>query len=262
VEKYFRTHALPTNRFGDLAADLFLVATQVNNSRRIAFGPLDSASASGYDADCAYYDNVQVSQALAACIAVPPIFAPYAITNPSSGKTFHYYDGEVREPVSVDIARDAGADFAIVSSIWSPYVYDDRVGTVADLGLSAVGFQALHQVVEQKVLRARRQAEQVEQVLALLGAHGAAHGVPPEATAALQQRVQQQLGVRPVTALYVTPDPEEYAFFFRTSYFRFERKLIARCMEVGLRAYRRALALQPEFLAALDGRLAVVRKGN
>ena len=34
VERYFRKHVLPTNRFTDLAPQLFLIATQVNNARK------------------------------------------------------------------------------------------------------------------------------------------------------------------------------------------------------------------------------------
>lgn len=255
VERYFRRYVMPTNRFADLAVDLFIAATQVNNARKVVFGPVDSLQEAGYDADRAYYDNVPISQAVAAAVAVPPLFAPYAIACPTSGKRFHYYDGEVRETLSLDVARDAGADFVIASSVWHPYTYDDRVGTLADLGISALTEQAIHQAIEQKVVRDRKQARLYEQLLLLIERHASQHGIGEEPTQALKQQVCALLGHRPMRTLYVTPRPEDNAFFFEGA-FRFDRRLIDRCVEAGERAYWAAVEANPAFLAELDHALA------
>lgn len=255
VERYFRRHGLPTNRFSDLAARLFLVATQVNNSRKVVFGPTDSLTDAGYDPSCAYYDNVLISQALAAAVSVPPMFAPYGIVSPSSGKLFHYYDGEVREPLSLHIARDAGAEFVIASSIWNPYTYDERVGTLADWGMSLVAQQALHQMIEQKVQQDRQRGQQYDQLLALVDRYGADHGWTPEARQGLKREVASLLRHRSTRSLYVTPEPTDGAFFFHGN-FRFGRRLVDRCVEAGHRAYRRAIEDDPEFLPALDRAMA------
>lgn len=255
VEKYFRRHALITNRFSDLAVGLYIAATQVNGARKVVFGPRDSLGEEGYDRECAYYDNVPISQAVAAAVSIPPVFAPYAITNPTSGKRFHYYDGEVRETLSVHVARDAGADFVIASSIWRPYSYDDQVGTIADLGMVTLAEQALHQAVGQKVDRDREQADAFARVLDVIEAHGRTHALPREATLALQAEVCRVLQHRPVPTLYVTPVESDHDFFFASS-FRFGRAVVERCFEAGRRAYQAAARGQAAFFAALDAAIS------
>ncbi len=251
VERYYRRHVLPTNRFADLAAELYVTATQVNNARKVVFGPRDSLTGSEYDPDCAYYDNVPVSQAIAAAVAVPPVFAPYGIVNPSSGERIHYYDGEVRETLSAHVATDAGADFVIAASIWSPYRYDERLGTVADLGMAAMAEQAINQLIEQKVSRDRERAECYDELLDLLRAHDANHGVAAAASADLRQRVCELLRYRPVPTLFISPEDTDTEFFLESS-FSFGRGLVDRCIDAGHRAYRRAAHANPMFFVALD----------
>jgi predicted acylesterase/phospholipase RssA len=259
VEKYFRRNALCTNRFSDLAVGLYIAATQVNGARKVVFGPTDSLGEDGYDDDCAYYNNIPISQAVAAAVSIPPVFAPYAITNPATGKRFHYYDGEVRETLSVHVARDAGADFVIASSIWCPYQYDERIGTIADLGMITLAEQALHQAVGQKVDRDRGQGDLFARVLEVIEEHGRAHALPREATLALQAEVCRVLQHRPVPTLYVTPLASDHDFFFASS-FRFGRALVDRCIDAGRRAYHAAARGQPEFLVRLDSALEATRR--
>jgi predicted acylesterase/phospholipase RssA len=251
IERYFRRHVLPTNRFADLAPRLFLVATQVNGSRKVVFGPVDSIGDEGYDAECAYYDNVPISEALGAAVSLPPLFAPYGIANPVSGAVFHYYDGEVREPLSIHVARDAGAEFVIASSIWRPYGFADRVGSIADFGMATLVEQALHQSIEQKVRQDRERAAQFDRLLELLAERGRDHGLGSEAIEELQRETRTLLGHRSVRTLYVAPEPSDSDFFFQGS-FRFSRSLIEHCIDAGYRAYRAAARAAPEFLAALD----------
>jgi len=252
VERYFRRHVLPTNRFGDLAPQLYIAATQVNIARKVVFGPRDSLAADGaYDGECAYYDNVPISQAIAAAVAMPPLFAPYAITNPTTGKQFHYYDGEVRETLSLHVARDACADFIIASSIWNPYRYVDQVGTLADLGITALTEQVLHQIVEQKVDRDRELTDRYARLLELIDRHSS-----PDAARTLKEEACRLLRYRPTRTLYVTPVDEDHAFFFEGS-FRFSRRLIDRCIAAGQRAYHAAVRDDSTFLEQLDRRMRV-----
>jgi predicted acylesterase/phospholipase RssA len=251
VEKYFRKHVMPTSRFGDLGADLYIAATQVNSTRKVVFGPRDSLENGAYDTACAYYDNIPIPQAIAAAVAIPPLFAPYAIANPTTGKQFHYYDGEVRETSSMDIAREVGADFAIASSIWRPYQYNDKVGTLANLGATTLVEQALHQAVGQKVERDRKQSLQFEDLLKLIDRRLFAAGVDAKTAENLKQEVCMLLRHRRVQTLYVTPTQEDYPFFLDGS-FRFNRRVIDRCIEAGLRAYRAAAGDHREFFSELD----------
>jgi predicted acylesterase/phospholipase RssA len=255
VERYFRKHALPTNRFADLAAELYLVTTQVNTSRKVVFGPRDSLAEGGYDDSCAYYDNVVISQAVAAAVSVPPVFAPYGIVNPSTGRTFHYYDGEVREPLSMHVARDTGADFIIAASMWSPYRFDERVGSLADYGMSVIGEQALIQMISQKVDRDRDQASRFDRLLELLEVRGRRHGLDAVERQELQDEVSTLLQHRRTRTLFIAPDPSDSEFFFHGS-FRFGARLIDRCIQTGYRAYRHAVEEDPAFLSELDAAIA------
>jgi predicted acylesterase/phospholipase RssA len=186
---------------------------------------------------------------------VPPVFSPYAITNPASGERFHYYDGEVRETLSTQVARDTGADFIVISTIWGPHGYDERMGTLAHMGMSVLAEQALHQLVEQKVQQDRHQAGQFDRVLQAIETHGARHGVDAPATAELKKQVGELLGHRPARALHVTPDPEDHDFYL-SGFFSFKDELVSRCLDAGLRAYQQAAAASPEFFRELDRALA------
>jgi len=258
IERYFREHVLPTNRFADLAAKVFLVATQVNGSRKVVFGPTDSLTDDGYDPGCAYYDNVRISDGIAAAVSLPPLFVPYAIVNPTSGERFHYYDGEVREPLSVHVARDAGSDFVIASSIWRPYSFEQQMGSLAQYGMATLTEQVVHQAIEQKVRVERDRAEQFDRLLELIDTHGADHGLGSQAVHELKQQICALLRHRPIRALYVAPEPTDTEFFFHSS-FRFNRRPIERCIDAGHRAYRSAIAKAPSFLAALDAATRAAR---
>jgi predicted acylesterase/phospholipase RssA len=261
VEKYFRSYALATNRFSDFAADLYITATQVNTSRKVVFGPVDSISADGYDPCRAYYDNVPVSQAVAATVAVPPVFAPYAIENPSSGKRFHYYDGEVREALSPHIARDAGAEFIIASSIWNPYCYDERVGTLSNFGMAVLAEQAINQIIESKVEQERRQTELYDRLLDMIGKRDARLGIATNDTATFKEEICQTLAYRPSSALYVEPDRSDSEFFFDGS-FSFNRDFIERCVETGYKAYVRCAGNNRVFFQRLEEALNRQAKGE
>ncbi len=254
VERFFRRHVVPANRFADLGADLFITATQVNGSRHVIFGPVDSTGSAGYDQQRAYYDNVSVSRAVAAAVAVPPFFQPYTITNPASGEEIQYYDGEVRETLSAHIARDNGADFIITSSIWAPYQYSKGMGTVSDLGMSAAAEQALHQLVEEKERRDQLTERQHQDLIQHLAAEGPRLGLSEAATAELCQGAAQVLGHRPVPTLEVKPLPDDHRFFLE-GFFRFNQRSLDRCMAAGERAFAAAMERQPGFARALDAAL-------
>jgi hypothetical protein len=153
--------------------------------------------------------------------------------------------------LSLHVARDAGVDFAIASSIWRPYSYHEPVGSLAQFGMMTLTEQAIHQSIEQKVARDRTHQEQVEHALALIAEHGERYGLPANAVASIQDKVSAALGHRRVRALYVAPAPADADFFFRGS-FRFTPSVLERCTEVGYRAFEHATQSDPDFLSELD----------
>ena len=80
IEQYLREDVLVSNRFQDYLADLFIVATQLNHSRKVVFGKY-SYQPPPWDTTCQYDNGVGISDACAASAALPVIFAPHGIKN-------------------------------------------------------------------------------------------------------------------------------------------------------------------------------------
>lgn len=255
IEAYFRRHVLPVSRFSDLSVDFFVTATQVNASRQVVFGPWDSLGEEGYDDQRAFFSNVPISQALAASTSVPPVFTPWTIENPATGSPIHYYDGEVRETLSADLAAKAGADFVISSSIWRPYHFDGRVGSLAELGMATLGLQALNQSLEQKARARQEDAAAHARLLERVAERDRKLGVPEEETRAHLEELGDLLQHRPAPVLEVLPDPGDLDFLFAGS-FRFSKSSVDRCMDAGRRAWRLAVEQNSGFLEGLDAAAA------
>src|SRR5262249_52870038 len=75
VEQYMREEVLESNRFQDYMAELFIVATQLNHSRKVVFGKY-GYEPPPFDQTCQYINDVGISEACAASSSIPVIFAP------------------------------------------------------------------------------------------------------------------------------------------------------------------------------------------
>lgn len=149
IEQYMREEVLPSNRFQDYLADLFVVATQLNHSRKVVFGKY-AYQPPPWDLTCQYDNDVGISDACAASAALPVIFAPHAIKN-ASGKQVYYIDGEIRDTLSTHVAIDAGADLVFASYTHKPYHFLREVGSLTDHGLPAIVIQSIYLLIEQKI---------------------------------------------------------------------------------------------------------------
>ncbi|NDD93332.1 patatin-like phospholipase family protein [bacterium] len=149
LEEYMRGEVLPSNRFHDYLADLFIVATQLNHSRKVVFGKY-SYQPPPHDLTCQYDNDAFVSQACAASASLPFVYAPYSIEN-KNGKLIHYIDGEIRDTLSTHVAVDAGCDLIIASHTHQPYHFNKEVGSLTDHGLPSILIQSIYLVIEQKV---------------------------------------------------------------------------------------------------------------
>lgn len=78
IEHYLADNVLPTNDFRNLDSDLYVVATQLNHSRKVIFGPYEKTEKKS---DIGYANYATISQAVAASASLPPAFAPYGIEN-------------------------------------------------------------------------------------------------------------------------------------------------------------------------------------
>ncbi len=149
IEQYLREEVMPSNRFQDYTADLFVVATQLNHSRKVVFGKY-SYQPPAYDLTCQYDNDVGISEACAASTALPIVFSPYAIKN-KAGHQIYYIDGETRDTLSTHVGIDAGADLVIASHTHQPYHFSRGEGSLTDHGLPSIVIQSLYLLIEQKI---------------------------------------------------------------------------------------------------------------
>lgn len=149
LEQFMREDVLPSNRFKDYIADLFIVATKLNHSRKVVFGKYHYQPPP-HDLTCQYDNNVMISDACAASTALPFVFAPYNIKT-ADGQPSYFIDGEIRDTLSTHVAVDAGADLVIASYTHQPYHFVKEIGSLTDHGLPHILIQSIYLLVEQKI---------------------------------------------------------------------------------------------------------------
>ena len=145
IERYVRTLLTAegrTNDFRLLGPELFLAATDLDTCERIVFGT-------------AGWDDVPISEAVAASCALPMIYRPVEI------KDRELVDGGILSTTNVDIAVEAGARFIVVVNPLVPYVndFDKRIRTfagsrlrrVSDMGFPQIGYQTFKLLAYQRL---------------------------------------------------------------------------------------------------------------
>ncbi len=159
--KYIKENVIISNSFDDYNADLFVVATQLDHSRKVIFGKYNYPNP-GHDSTSVYYTNTPVAESVTASMSVPPFYAPFPIQNTQNGQIDYYIDGEIRETLSTHVAADNGCEFIISSWTHTPYHYHDEIGSLVNYGLPAICMQAIYLMIQKKIVssRARRLASQ------------------------------------------------------------------------------------------------------
>ena len=236
IEKYLRKMAF-INDFKELGPEVFLCATQLNGSRKVIFGPLDSAVNGQYNRFIAYYNDVSVSEAVAASACVPGLFQPFGIENKKSGEVFEYIDGEARETLSVHIARDTNVDLVIISNVWMPYHFDRQYGSISKRGIWSIISQALTQIIEQKVDRFRNEYDRYRILNQELRAFGRKEGLEEDLVERLIQKAAEILKYRYMEEIYITPDRCDSKFTLAPSW-SFNKDLLRFAFDTG---YNRAV---------------------
>lgn len=133
LERYLR-RSLPINDFRQLPNQVFVTAVDIDDGKRVVFGP-------GYE------ESVPISEAVAASCCVPGLFRPHRI-----GERY-FIDGEVARTLSADLAVAAGADVVIISNIYRPEEKVASRRSIARRGALAVGRQSLNILLTEKERR-------------------------------------------------------------------------------------------------------------
>jgi predicted acylesterase/phospholipase RssA len=232
LERYLRKYVLDENEFSRLGVELYVVATQLNHSRKTIFGPyLESTK----NDTTKYIGYTKISEAVAASTALPPMFAPYPVKKPD-GKVIYHYDGEIRDTLSTHVAADHGADLIIGSYSMQPYHYHPEVGSLHTFGMPAIVNQALYQVLEQKVARHIQFQEQKKDTYLALKKSCAELNLSSDQTSKILNLVKEKLSLKPeVDYIYIAPRPQNYEMFF-ADHFSLNPALLEKIVRIGFKS--------------------------
>lgn len=232
LEKYLRKFVLVENDFSRLGVELYLVATQLNHTRKAIFGHFPE---SYKNTSTQFINYASISEAAAASIALPPVYAPYEIKRPD-GKGINYYDGEIRETLSAHIAADHGCDLVISSYSVQPYHYTEEVGSLHRFGIPVILNQALYQVIQQKITKHIEWGEKLKQIYVLVDKFFQAEGLPEISRKKILAELEQKIHVRPNTDyVYVHPRAQNSDMFF-ADHFSLNPKTLEKIVRIGFKS--------------------------
>lgn len=232
LEKYLRQEVFIENDFARLGVELFVVATQLNHTRKAIFGNFPESRKTK---TTKYINYATISDAVASSTSLPPVFAPYGITRPD-GKEIFYFDGEIRDTLSTHIAADHGADLVIASYSVQPYHFTPEMGSLHKYGIPVILNQALYQVIQQKIAKHIEYQSTLKKIYQDVDAFFKEHKLPAELREELLQKVRTQAHYTPgVDYLYIHPRPQNYEMFF-VDHFSLNPQILARIVRVGFKA--------------------------
>jgi len=126
-----------TNDFRELGTELYLPATDIDTCERIVFGEPE-------------FDDVPISEAVAASAALPMVYVPRRI----KGRTL--VDGGIVSTTNVDVAVEHGADLVVVINPLVPFRRADaETGrSLGERGFLPIGYQAFRMLAYERLHRA------------------------------------------------------------------------------------------------------------
>lgn len=227
----FLRSALPVEIFHDLAPELYITGTALDISRKAVFGPRRADEREG----TFYEDRVPIADAVAASLALPPIYRPYHIKQ--GAFPGYYFDGEIRDTLSTGTAKDVGADLIVSSYTHQPYQYSKAFGSLVRYGIPAIVVQAIYLVVEQKIRLHHRARQDREVVFEIVDRFFTEHKLDASLRRLLLDELTLALRHRPgVDYLFLHPDQE--ADFFFAEHFDLSRRGVERAVNM---AYKHVL---------------------
>jgi len=237
IERYLRRHVLPTNQFKELGAELYIVATQLNHSRKVIFGAFNETTK---EKDIKWANFATISEACAASASLPPVFAPFGIKN-QKGKELYFFDGEIRDTLSTHVAVDAGCDLVISSYSIQPYHFNREMGSLHNYGMPLILNQALYQLVEQKIQKAVQYNADIKSVINAVDGYFKEAELPEEHREKLLQILIQRLNYKPgVDHIYIHPNAQDYKMFF-VDHFSLNPNILGEIVKIGFRSAIQAL---------------------
>lgn len=232
LEKYLRKEAFVENEFSRLGVELYIIATQLNHTRKAIFGPF----AESYKTQSTKFINyASISDAVAASTSLPPVFAPYGIKREDQKEIF-YYDGEIRETLSAHVAADHGCDLVISSYSMQPYHFTEEMGSLHKYGIPVIINQALYQVLEQKINKHIEWHSQLRSIYKAIDLHFKENKLPEEHRDKVLDIIRSRVNFRPdVDFIFVSPRPQNYEMFF-VDHFSLNPRILERIVRIGFKS--------------------------
>ncbi len=239
VRRYLIDNVIENDRFEDMKADLFIVATQLDHSRKVIFSKYNYPNPS-HDSTSVYYTGTNISYAAAASMSVPPFYCPYPIKNRLTNGVDYYIDGEIRETLSTHVAEDNGCEVIISSWTHTPYHFHDEVGSLVNYGLPPIAIQSIYLMIQKKIIASRAERAKAIDILETVSAYMRNEKFSQTHHREIMAILERRLNINPkVKLIDIYPDHHDYKLFFANS-FSLNAKISGHAVESG---YKRTMQI-------------------
>lgn len=233
IEKYLSQYALSHDEFRQLGVDLYIIGTQLNHTRKAIFGNFPESFKTK---SLKYINYAKISQAVAASVALPPVFAPYPVHNPQNGKDLYFFDGEIRDSLSTHVATDNGADLVIASYSYQPYHYTSEIGSLHEYGIPVIANQALYQVIQQKIERNIHYKNDIRAIYNAIDGYFKQANLGDEHREKILEIIRNRVNYKPhVDYVYIHPRAQNYEMFF-ADHFSLSPQILERIVRIGFKS--------------------------
>ena len=218
LHDYINENVLHSNNFNDYEADLFVVATQLDHSRKVIFSKYNYPNP-GHDSTACYYTGVPIADTISASMSVPPFYAPYPIKNIQTNDVDYYIDGEIRETLSTHVAVDNQCEYIISSWTHTPYHFHDEIGSLVNYGLPAICLQAIYLIIQKKIIGSRAKRNTAADIINTVNQYMSEQKFSNQHRKKIISILERKLDYKPnVKLIDIYPDHKNYEIFFRNSF--------------------------------------------
>lgn len=239
IREYLLKNVIDIDTFDSFVPDLFIVATQLDHSRKVIFSKYNYPNP-GHDSTSVYYTGTNVSYAAAASMSVPPFYCPYPIKNRHTNQVDYYIDGEIRETLSTHVAEDNGCDVIISSWTHTPYHFHDEVGSLIHYGLPPIAIQSIYLMIQKKIVSSRAERAKAIDIIDTVNDYMKMEKFSQTHRREIMAILQRKLNINPkVKLIDIFPDHHDFKLFFANS-FSLNSKVSAHAVEAG---YKRTMQI-------------------
>lgn len=198
--------------------DLFIVATQLDHSRKVIFSKYKYPNPK-HDQTISYYQGVNIADAAAASMSLPPFYTPYPIVNPHTGNIDYYIDGEIRETLSTHIAMDTNCEVIFSSWTHSPYHFQSEIGSLVNYGIPSIAVQSIYLLLQKKIVNHRNWYQTHLKVLDIVSEYLKENHFNNTKREELLSILENKLNVKKnVQLIDLFPSHDDYKTFFTSSF--------------------------------------------